>query len=79
MTFADEKKRDNYLIDPQHLEVAQRIIPLLEKGAESIIAFDYFTSIPSGKLLTLTNSSIFASKTENDIIEDKPTTKPTMN
>lgn len=72
MNFADEENRDSYLIDPKHIEVAQRIIPLLEKGEESIIAFDYPLAIPAEKLSTLTNSSFFTPKNEKDKMEGKP-------
>lgn len=79
MNFSDETNRDNYLTDKQHVEVAHRIIPLLEKGADSIIAFDYFTSKTSKKLFTLSNSSFFTLKPEDNITENNPVQKPAMN
>lgn len=79
MNFSDEAKRDNYLTDKQHVEVAHRIIPLLENGAESIIAFDYLTSITPKKLPALPNSSFFALKPEANIIENNPASKPALN
>ncbi len=42
MTFADERARDTYLDHPEHEKVAWQIInPRLEKGVDSVIAFDY--------------------------------------
>ncbi|GAA5110122.1 hypothetical protein GCM10023211_14200 [Orbus sasakiae] len=41
MEFDNAEDRDIYLYHPTHLEVANQIIPLLEKGTDSLIAFDY--------------------------------------
>ena len=79
MNFSDEANRDNYLTDKQHVEVAHRIIPLLEKGADSIIAFDYFTSMTPKKLFTLSNSSFFTLKPEDKVVENNPLPKPANN
>lgn len=79
MNFSDEANRDNYLTDKQHVEVAHRIIPLLEKGADSIIAFDYFTSMTPKKLFTLPNSSFFTLKPADTVVENNPAQKPAMN
>ncbi|WP_342220413.1 Dabb family protein [Rickettsiella endosymbiont of Miltochrista miniata] len=79
MNFSDESKRDNYLTDKQHVEVAHRIIPLLENGAESIIAFDYQILMPPKKLSTLSNSSFFTLNPEDNIVQNNPAPKPALN
>lgn len=79
MIFSDEANRDNYLTDEQHLEVAHHIIPLLEKGADSIIAFDYLTSMTPKKLFALTNSSFFTLKSEDNVVENTRRLKPAIN
>jgi hypothetical protein len=41
MEFSDERCRDIYLDHQVHKDVAGKIIPLLEDGFNSVIAFDY--------------------------------------
>jgi Stress responsive A/B Barrel Domain len=79
MNFSDAEKRDSYLTDKQHIEVAHRIIPLLKNGSESIIAFDYLTSMTSKKLSSLPNSSFFKLKPETNVVEKNPALKPALN
>lgn len=79
MIFSDEANRDNYLTNEQHLEVAHRIIPLLEKRADSIIAFDYLTSMTPKKLFALANSSFFTLKSEDNVVENTRRLKPAIN
>ncbi len=41
--FATAEDRDIYLYHPDHVVVAGKIIPLLQDGTNSLIAFDYDT------------------------------------
>lgn len=41
ITFDNAADRDIYLHHPEHVKVAEYIIPLLEDGFNSLIAFDY--------------------------------------
>lgn len=43
MTFADEAARDGYLPHPDHEVVKQQILPLLDGGVASVVAFDWLT------------------------------------
>lgn len=79
MNFSDETKRDNYLTDKQHIDVAHKIIPLLKNGAESIIAFDYLTSVLPMKPLILSNSSFFTFKPEEEADSNNLIQKNTLN
>ncbi|MES2141787.1 MAG: Dabb family protein [Pseudomonadota bacterium] len=60
MGFSDKQARDSYLTNDQHVKVANYIIPLLEKGKESIIVFDYSPS-KINKRPELKSSSFFSS------------------
>ena len=62
MSFSDQTNRDNYLTNKQHLDVAHKIFPLLKNGAESIIAFDYSSSIIPTENSMLPNCSFFTFK-----------------
>lgn len=66
MHFSNETNRDNYLTDKQHIDVANKIIPLLKNGAESIIAFDYLTPIISRENSMLPNCSFFTFEPEDE-------------
>jgi len=44
MTFSDATQRDHYLIAPEHVKVADKLLDLCakEEGELQLIAFDYF-------------------------------------
>ncbi len=46
MIFKDEKARDNYLIAPAHVKVANQLIALVDKENNELqlVAFDYLLS-----------------------------------
>lgn len=39
--FDNAEDRDIYLVHPDHVEVAGKIIPMLKNGTDSLMAFDY--------------------------------------
>lgn len=41
MTFRDRAARDGYLPHPEHEKVKAQILPLLEDGLKSVVAFDF--------------------------------------
>lgn len=80
MIFSDEASRDIYLTDKQHINVAHRIIPLLENGSSSIIAFDYLTSMTPKKLSTVSSNNVFFKlKPKDNLAENNLVLKPALN
>ena len=41
MTFEDAAARDAYLPHPDHQQVVERLLPLLEGGIEGVLTFDF--------------------------------------
>ncbi len=62
MQFANILTRNYYLKHPKHIEVAKFIIPLLESGKNSIIAFDYLSPKINEPKLKFSSSQIFSFK-----------------
>jgi hypothetical protein len=41
MTFESAAARDGYLVHPEHVAVAQRLLPFVEGGIDGVVAFDF--------------------------------------
>jgi hypothetical protein len=41
MTFESAAARDGYLVHPEHVATAQRLLPFAEGGIDGVLAFDF--------------------------------------
>jgi hypothetical protein len=63
--FSSEISRNNYLSHEEHIKVAEFIIPLLQDGEKSIIAFDYLLKEKPKKLPNLQHTLFSTSGVDN--------------